>query len=185
MRERIIQLLRHYNITQTTFAEKIGISKGAVSHVLSQSDKSRKGDFKPETIERIALAFPDLNKNWLVTGEGEMIDSSKSVGPQQPQLDFTGALERRNTSVNNRSVASPVVPSNDIDAMIENDTENNKTEMAPKRSLSNQAKSPDNNEDSSKEILNYLSDSKKKVSRIVIFYSDGSFNQYTPNNDNY
>lgn len=189
MRERIIRILHHYNITQTTFAERIGVSKGAVSHVLSQSDKSRKGDFKPDTIERIVNAFPEINKAWLLTGEGEMIEQSKVVGPQQSQIDFSEALGRRNTYT---ATANTSHENKDTNKLIDtshhesNHDNNSSCNKVAANSLQN-ATHDDDIRDSGKEILNGIlgSHSIKKVSRIVIFYDDGSFNQYTPNNDNY
>ena len=65
MQNRFRQILEDKNITAKVAAEMIGINASAISHLLNGN---RKPSF--EVIEKIALAFPDLNMNWFIQGIG-------------------------------------------------------------------------------------------------------------------
>ena len=70
MNKRLQQFISAENISQSQFAEKIGVAKASVSHILA-------GRNKPgfEFIEGISQAFPDLNIEWLISGRGRMYKS--------------------------------------------------------------------------------------------------------------
>ena len=70
MRDRIKLILEHYGLTQTKFAQLIGVSKGMVSHVMSAN--GRHSEFTESTISKIKEVFPKINIEWLVTGKGDM-----------------------------------------------------------------------------------------------------------------
>ncbi|MBQ7212122.1 MAG: hypothetical protein IJS19_05605 [Muribaculaceae bacterium] len=53
-----------------TFEEKCGLSSGYVASM-------RKG-FGREKLNNVLIAYPQLNKDWLLTGEGEMIIAESS-----------------------------------------------------------------------------------------------------------
>ena len=65
MNKRLQQFLSAENISQSQFAEKIGVAKASVSHILS-------GRNKPgfEFIESMANCYPNLNLDWLIGGKG-------------------------------------------------------------------------------------------------------------------
>ena len=65
VKERLIEYLKFKRIGQVRFAESVGLSRGFVSNI----SKS----IQPGTLERISKQYPDLNKGWLLTGEGKMI----------------------------------------------------------------------------------------------------------------
>ena len=62
----MLQFLEHKNISQKRFEEMCGLSNGYVNNIR----KSIKLDTYKEKIEPI---FPELNKKWLLLGEGEML----------------------------------------------------------------------------------------------------------------
>lgn len=67
MNKRLLQFLSAENITQSQFADRIGVTKASVSHILS-------GRNKPgfEFIENMANCYPNLNLDWLIGGKGRM-----------------------------------------------------------------------------------------------------------------
>jgi len=80
MNRRLSQFLTAENISQSQFAEIIGVAKASVSHVLSGRNKPGY-DF----IENLALHYPDLSIEWLLTGKGKMYRNSKDVEiPESP-----------------------------------------------------------------------------------------------------
>ncbi|WP_099146674.1 helix-turn-helix transcriptional regulator [Bacteroides sp. KFT8] len=66
-KERFIEYLKIKGIGQTSFEESSGLSRGAIS---------QKSGFSANSIEKIAIACPDLNLDWLITGNGEILKSS-------------------------------------------------------------------------------------------------------------
>lgn len=74
MKDRIIQFLNENNLTSTKFADKIGVQRSSISHILSGRNKPS-FDF----IEKMLLAYPDLNAQWLITGKGNMFANQPSL----------------------------------------------------------------------------------------------------------
>lgn len=74
-KERFVEYLKIKGIGQTAFEESAGLSRGAIA---------KKTGFSADSIEKIASACPDLDINWLVTGEGEMMKSNLSKSPILP-----------------------------------------------------------------------------------------------------
>jgi len=71
MQEQLQEILRRENLTSSQFADKIGVQRSSVSHVISGRNKPG-FDF----IQKILLAFPGLNAKWLITGSGGMYGRS-------------------------------------------------------------------------------------------------------------
>lgn len=67
MNKRLQQFLSAENISQSSFAESIGVARASVSHILSGRNKPG-FDF----IENMARVYPTLNMEWLITGKGRM-----------------------------------------------------------------------------------------------------------------
>ena len=105
MKERILQLIQEEKLTNAEFAEKIGISTSALSHILTERNKP-----SLEVVMRIHKAYPNINLNWLLYGEGEMKDtnisdktvSSFSGGNENPE-SFDFRKENASSLPNNTS----------------------------------------------------------------------------------
>lgn len=65
--KRLLQFISAENISQSQFAETIGVSKASVSHVLAGRNKPGV-DFLLSVTKR----YPDLNLDWLIAGKGKM-----------------------------------------------------------------------------------------------------------------
>lgn len=72
LQERIREFIAYKGITPKQFEQNTGLSNGAFSKL---GDNTRRS-----TINRISISFPELNVNWLLTGEGDMIRPVQSVG---------------------------------------------------------------------------------------------------------
>ena len=85
MNQRLQQLLNAENLTQSQFADRIGVAKASVSHILAGRNKPG-FDF----IESVARTFPNLNIEWLISGRGRMYKNTgqESVFPSySPSTD--------------------------------------------------------------------------------------------------
>ena len=65
-RERIELLMKCYGLSPSQFADKTGIQRASVSHILSGRNKP-----SLEVMLKIFDAFPSIDMKWLMTGIGE------------------------------------------------------------------------------------------------------------------
>lgn len=70
MEERLLSLLRHYELTPSSFADKIGVQRSSISHLLSGRNKPS-FDF----IKRLIENFPDVDIKWFISGKGNIINT--------------------------------------------------------------------------------------------------------------
>ena len=112
MQEQIQEILRKENLSSSQFADKIGVQRSSVSHVLS-------GRNKPgfEFIKKIIEAFPELNSDWLFSGSGEMY---RQIRPSETLL----SINEMQTQVSSEKPAESPVNSPER-------TENSKEEIKP------------------------------------------------------
>lgn len=65
VKQRLIEYLKYKGIGQNKFEKMAGISNGYISNIKSTP--------RDEKLTRILQAAPDLNRIWLLTGDGEML----------------------------------------------------------------------------------------------------------------
>ena len=65
-RERIELLMKCYELTPSQFADRTGIQRASISHIISGRNKP-----SLEVLQKIYEAFPELDIKWLMTGSGE------------------------------------------------------------------------------------------------------------------
>ena len=72
--QRFAKLLELKNIKQKTIAEKLEITPQMISLIIKS-----KSNVSVEHIQNLTKLYPDLNLNWLLTGEGDpIIDNTVS-----------------------------------------------------------------------------------------------------------
>lgn len=74
MNKRLQQFLSAENISQTQFADSIGVAKASVSHILAGRNKPG-FDF----LEGISKRYPNLSLEWLISGRGRMYKSPENA----------------------------------------------------------------------------------------------------------
>jgi transcriptional regulator with XRE-family HTH domain len=74
MIDRFKTLLLQLKLSPSEFADKIGVQRSSVSHVLSGRNKPGL-DF----LEKILNTFPEIDANWLITGKKEKIEAKVKV----------------------------------------------------------------------------------------------------------
>lgn len=119
--DRIKSIMDHYSLSIKEVAEKCGVQRAAVSHVLN-------GRNRPSVPFLVALSesFPDLNPAWLLHGKGEMVTNVSAPPKPYSKQEDTG-----DTGISRQE--KPPLPSID-----------------------------------------------KKIERVIVFYTDGSFSSYYP-----
>ncbi len=71
VKERLKAFLDYNNIGQVQFERKVGLSNGFVHNI----GKSIRGD----SLFKISAAYPELNKSWIMLGEGKMFSSDYEI----------------------------------------------------------------------------------------------------------
>jgi transcriptional regulator with XRE-family HTH domain len=139
MNERLLQFLRAENITQSQFADNIGVARASISHIVSGRNKPG-FDF----LENTARHYPALNIGWLITGKGRMY-SSQSTERQEESTVFDRAQDEGQIPYSSPASGSP-------ETRI---TESNNSGR-----------------------LNKSAENKRFIEKILVFYSDNSFEEY-------
>ncbi len=121
MQDQIQEILRREELSSSQFADKIGVQRSSVSHVISGRNKPG-FDF----IQKILHAFPNLNADWLITGSGEMYKQRRAAGElfDGPFSETSPAKDERNLSANVETPslleekASDIPPSKEVERVI-------------------------------------------------------------------
>lgn len=76
MKEVIIKLLDYSKLNVKQFSEKLGMQRAqAIYDIVSGKTKR----ISEKLANQIISVFPEINKVWLLTGEGEMLKDSSAV----------------------------------------------------------------------------------------------------------
>jgi len=75
IQERLQVVLKMHNLTASAFADKIGVQRSNMSHVLSGRNKPSL-DFLEKTLQH----FPKVNAKWLVCGQ---VDTEEQIIPEE------------------------------------------------------------------------------------------------------
>jgi transcriptional regulator with XRE-family HTH domain len=154
MLSRIKLILKEYRLHSSDFAEKIGVSRGAISHILSERNKP-----SIDTIDKILKAFPDISKSWLRDGEGPMF-VNKHIQIIPVSQTSPGQLDLFNEK---QTVES-------TDKTQENEY-----------SLKKEVKMQENKTISTViQNVNQPNIISKKIDKIIFFFNDKTFSTYLP-----
>ena len=147
MEQRLQLFLQMEQLSQSQFADKMGIQRSGVTHLLSGRNKP-----SYEFITKMLQAFPALNAEWLILGKGKPYKESSSEAP------FPTVQEAGNVS-----------QQADLFAVQEQPQEANTTEIFD---FGNDIKASEN-----KPIEQKNTDSArpKAIKSILILYEDGTY----------
>lgn len=127
---RIQELIRKNQLNAAKFADRIGVQRSNLSHVLTGRNKPGL-DF----IEKVLIEFPNIDANWLISGY-------KSVENKHEEAESTA-------SSSDDSIVSKSV------------------QTFSERSVYEKPKK-----------LDPLPKSEVKVDKIIVFYNDGTFEEF-------
>jgi transcriptional regulator with XRE-family HTH domain len=78
-KERLEQILAHYQLSASAFADAIGVQRSSISHLLSGRNKPSL-DF----VLKVVREFPEVNLYWLLNGKGNFPDTHRQRQAGQP-----------------------------------------------------------------------------------------------------
>lgn len=149
MIDRINMLLKAKNITVSQFSQAIKIQRSGMSHILSGRNKPSL-DF----VLRVLKRYPEINPSWFLMGEGEMyisdkIDTQTTMFPSQLEIDDTKEI---------------------ID--VDEHKHKHKQEPINNELIDSQNRYLDN------ENITMGRTNTKKIEKIIVLYSDNTFDEY-------
>ena len=178
MVDRIKQIMEYYELTPASFAEQIGINRSNLTHLFSGRNHP-----SLELAKKILHCYPEIKTEWLIMGVGEMLrnneDKELVIKMQQEQKmqshltepDLFSPNPTPTPTVTSFEAAVPILPlvANQIIDSREVDTAQNIPETIDNTQLSEKIETPPP-----------CPIETPKVTQIVFFYSDKSFEVFQP-----
>jgi transcriptional regulator with XRE-family HTH domain len=101
MVDRILELLKHFGMSPSRFADEIGVQRSAMSHLVSGRNNP-----SLEFISKVLKRFPEVDTDWLITGTGSI---SRSGMPRMTTGAETATAEELPATLFTETVAEPPV----------------------------------------------------------------------------
>jgi transcriptional regulator with XRE-family HTH domain len=145
------------NLTPSRFADEIGVPRPIMSHILAGRNKP-----SLDMVQKIARRFPELGTAWIldetILPEGiSEISSEPIIKEPAPQKVATQPQPMPNQPV----YQQPIPPTQPVAPVAE--TPATPTIMPPQQPIP-------------------FIPTTKKIEKILVFYTDKTFDEYTPNN---
>jgi len=106
MIDRISLILRTKNINASQFADEIGVQRSSISHVLSGRNKP-----SLEFVQRILKRYPEINPDWLLFGKGAMHQESNLFSDIDESIDIKAEAISKALGRHERGII-PMLPKN-------------------------------------------------------------------------
>ncbi|MCC3160307.1 helix-turn-helix domain-containing protein [Hymenobacter sp. 15J16-1T3B] len=185
MVDRIRQLLQVRQLTPTQFADTIGVARPIVSHILGGRNKP-----SLEVVQKIIAAFPDVAMPWLLTGQGPMLASGATDQLSRQVERSNGPVKLTDTPARPRATAKSDKASSGAETTriaAEQKSDAALTELAatpptPPAALTDAAIATvaTGAVVAAAPSLSLEPKPAKTIRRVLIFYSDGTFTDFSP-----
>ncbi|MFV9550995.1 helix-turn-helix domain-containing protein [Algibacter sp. PT7-4] len=87
--KRLQSVITHYGESASSFAEKIGVQRSSISHILSGRNKPSL-DF----ILKILSAYPEVDLYWLFNGKGNFPSEEKVEKPKKEPIQTNDVIKK-------------------------------------------------------------------------------------------
>jgi len=159
MKDRIKLVMDSEGMTPARFADTLQIGRPVLSHILNGRNNP-----SLDVISRILSEMPQINAEWLISGKGSMYkngyEKSQNSSPTSDMFMFN---------------------SNQPDLFAQNYTEptngTDKIKYDKEKELSTPQK---NNQYPINETIKYIERPEKRISKIIIYYSDNTYEEFNP-----
>lgn len=154
MKDRIKQIMEYEQLTPSAFADKLQLGRAVVSHILNGRNNP-----SLDVVTRILTKMNYINPDWLLTGTGSMLKGEKTttsdivIPNNQPDL-FSQVLISEADSTQNAEYRKENIV----------EQPQKQTEIIENKTIIYQ-KAPE-----------------RKVTKIIIYYSDNTFETFDANN---
>ncbi len=191
MIDRIKLLLETQGMTATEFADRLGIQRSGLSHIMSGRNKASL-DF----VRKVLTAFPEVSPDWLIRGSGSLLrkdHASAAIGDAPATRSHSSPPGSSGLSAGRQQEMFPYshVEQPEEQAPYERASQGKGDPEAPRREQQEVGRSrEDSGENNRHSRENYaaaqrdsssrLSEASPNVEQMVLLYSDGSFEVFKP-----
>jgi transcriptional regulator with XRE-family HTH domain len=197
MKERIIQFLNSEKISPAEFADKIGVQRSSMSHILN-------GRNYPSAafLQKMLQIYPRVNPRWLMIGEGVMNSEDTNL-PATPEIAVKKEVITKNPQFFSPDEDAQIIKNvhnNNHSDSGETDTKDFKKETKLNQSIPVQEREiepfiqkevvkagrpelemKENESRTGMNCTNHLPSVDKEIEQVIFFYKDKSFTVYRPN----
>lgn len=160
--KRLLLIFEKFSLNASSFADKIGVQRSSMSHILSGRNKPSL-DF----ILKIYETFPEISLTWLALGEGDFFKTNNSNSTPNSllfkEIENTKQKEENLNSIINYPKEEKTI--SDVFLQSENRFENTNHDIS---------------EMSSTKIQPSIENKDSEIEQILFFYKDGTFKSYRP-----
>ncbi|MBS7253857.1 helix-turn-helix domain-containing protein [Flavobacterium branchiicola] len=150
--KRLESILDYYGLNASSFADKIGVQRSSMSHLLSGRNKPSL-DF----VMKILDVFPEVDLYWILNGKGSF--------PKQENENVILNSEGSSSEIKNIPYSTPFTENfagQDLFSQINEEPEKPSIKKTEQNKSSN------------------LNSEEGEIEKIIFFYKDGTFKVYTP-----
>ncbi|MFY8187173.1 MAG: helix-turn-helix domain-containing protein [Flavobacterium sp.] len=168
---RLEQIFSFYGLTPATFAEQIGVQRSSLSHLLSGRNKPSL-DF----ILKVEECYSEVDFDWLLQGKGVFPKSKNQVSTSE-----NASAPQRNPPIETTQLKTETPQLHSLFSEIE------PQENEPKKITAVEFLEPPVVENKILNEKNFVEKNAKpnipnKIREVIIFYEDGTFENYKPRN---
>ena len=168
LNERISKIISYSELSSSEFADEIDVQRSNISHITSGRNKPSL-DFLIKIKER----FPELQWDWLIKGEGEMIKSvDDDIVPVKPKAtplpDLFSLIADENFGITEKEdkVSKTVYRESEISAQLPGQEKIMDSQRLENKQIQAEPQPAVNQEN--------------KIKRLVMFYENGKFESFEP-----
>lgn len=171
---RIRKIMSEEGINASQLAEKIGIQRSTLSHILSGRNKP-----SLDVITKILDVFPSVSADWLLRGveSGVYINKQENSPPDSKQVNTSEDPDLFSVmATTTEQISKPEEDKIEAPQQEEVVKQDVKAEIPVDKAI------PQKNTSEAETVLDKDSEMKTKrsVEQVLIFYSDGTFKAYRP-----
>jgi DNA-binding XRE family transcriptional regulator len=175
MVDRIKKIMEYYELSPASFAEQIGINRSNLTHLFSGRNQP-----SLELAKKILHYFPNVKTEWLIMGVGEMF-----LNNEEKELAKKVMNEKKRQNDNNAPNLFTVAPFQTISVPISNPEKAVQSKDEPHLTISDSKydiEKPEPEPIFVQPVLEKkpapLPHVPNEISKIVLFYSDGTFEMF-------
>lgn len=173
---RLKFFMESQQIANSQFADSCRIPRPTLSQLLNGRNKK----ISDELIGKIHEAYPNLSVLWLMFGEGSMI-IDENIEISEPQNSDGDGIQ----SGLQPDLQTNTFDSNVIDSLFEIDSNKFSQPQTALPAIEHkeigiQTEQPTTKKQAQNTKVSISTDRNKKINSIVVFYSDNSFQSFTP-----
>ncbi|NDV94309.1 helix-turn-helix domain-containing protein [Dysgonomonas sp. 521] len=161
MKDRIKLIMDNEQLTPSAFADKLQLGRAVISHILNGRNNP-----SLDVVTRILSKMDYINPDWLLTGDGSMYKS-----------------EARQEKINTTAPVSVYTNVNQPDLFSQNEISKPADKPDPEyRKEIVVEKATNVSEDVINQTIVYQKVPERKVTKIIIYYSDNTFETFNTDN---